>query len=78
VFYSSLLRLERRYAVRVGVDPDACEANGVCVEFAPEVFRLDDDDQLHILQSEPPTELSARVRQAVDGCPKRALSLHED
>jgi ferredoxin len=61
--------------VRVTVDPTACEANGVCAGIAPEVFELDDEDVLEILQPEPPPELRERVRLAVDGCPKRALYL---
>jgi ferredoxin len=61
--------------VRVTVDLKVCEANAVCTGIAPEVFELDDDDMLHILQPEPPPELRARVRRAVDACPKRALFL---
>ena len=58
---------------RVVVDLDECEANAVCVGIAPEVFELDDDEQLHILIDEPDGELANRVREAVDSCPKRAL-----
>lgn len=61
--------------MRVSVDPKICEANGVCVGLAPEVFELDDADVLHIRLPDPPPGLEARVRQAVDACPKLALSL---
>lgn len=61
--------------MRVEVDRDVCEANGVCELRAPDVFRLDHDDQLEILQPEPPPQLHDRVRAAVDGCPKVALRL---
>ena len=63
--------------MRVSVDPMVCEANGVCERLAPDVFRLDDDDELEILQPEPPEELHDVTRQAVDKCPKLALSLEE-
>jgi ferredoxin len=63
--------------MRVVVDPGECEANAVCVGLAPEVFELDDDDVLHILVEEPPAELEARVREAVDSCPKRALFIKQ-
>ncbi len=63
--------------MRVVVDAQECEANAVCMGIAPEVFDLDDDDTLHILIPEPPADLEARVRQAVDSCPKRALFLQE-
>jgi ferredoxin len=54
-----------------------CEANGVCERLAPDVFRLNDDDELEILQPEPPEHLHAATRQAVDRCPKLALALEE-
>ncbi|HEY9524290.1 MAG TPA: ferredoxin [Thermopolyspora sp.] len=63
--------------MRVKVDHLICEANAICMGLAPEVFQLDDDDQLHILLPEPPPELRDRVRQAVRSCPKAALSLEE-
>lgn len=63
--------------MRVVVDPQECEANAVCVGIAPQVFELDDDDVLHILVEEPADELEARVREAVDSCPKRALFIQQ-
>ena len=63
--------------MRVVANYLACEANGVCERRAPEVFHVDDDDNLQILQHEPPAELHEKVRAAVDGCPKLALSLEE-
>jgi ferredoxin len=61
--------------MKVTVDPDSCEANAVCVGIIPEVFDLDDDDNLHILQAEVTPENEDRVRQAVASCPKAALKL---
>lgn len=55
------------------VDHDECEANGVCVGIASDMFELDDDEVLHILVDEPDGELATRAREAVDSCPKRAL-----
>ncbi|GAA2093892.1 ferredoxin [Actinomadura alba] len=63
--------------MEVRVDPLVCEANGVCEGLAPEVFRLDDDDVLHIEQPNPPAELADRVRHAVRSCPKAALSVSD-
>ncbi len=61
--------------MRVRVDLDACEANGVCVGLAPEVFELDDDDNLHVLADDVPADLLGTVRLAVRSCPKAALRL---
>lgn len=61
--------------MKVSVDLDQCEANGICVGFAPDVFELDDDDQLHILVDEVPADRLAEVEDAVAQCPKAALKL---
>ncbi|HEY7430695.1 MAG TPA: ferredoxin [Streptosporangiaceae bacterium] len=63
--------------MRVEVDRDLCEANGVCAGLVPEVFDLDDEDQLHILAGEVPSNHADAVRQAVSSCPKTALRLAE-
>ena len=55
-----------------------CAANGVCVRAAPESFHLDDKDRLEVHTKHVPLELRAKVQKAVRGCPKQALSLHED
>ena len=62
--------------MRVTVDFDSCEANGVCEGIAPEVFELDDEDDLHLV-GEVDESNADRVRQAVNSCPKAALSLDE-
>jgi ferredoxin len=63
--------------MRVIVDRDLCEANGVCANLVPQVFELDDDDELHIAAGEVPAELAGKVRLAVQSCPKMALRLDE-
>jgi ferredoxin len=63
--------------MRVTVDRDLCEANGVCASLVPQAFNLDDDDYLHITIGEVPPELADLVRRAVLSCPKMALSLAE-
>jgi ferredoxin len=64
--------------MQLRVDRDLCEANGVCTGVAPEVFELDDDEQLQILQPDPPADQLDRVRKAVERCPKAALMLAEE
>jgi ferredoxin len=63
--------------MKVIVDYDACEANAVCEGIAPEVFQLDDDDNLQLVGDVTPENLE-KVRRAVQGCPRAALSLEED
>jgi ferredoxin len=64
--------------MRIQVDYDLCEANGVCVKTAPEIFRVDDTDRLHLLVAEPSAEQVELAERAVRRCPRRALSLRDD
>ena len=64
--------------MRVIIDRDLCESNGVCEGLAPEVFQIDDDDVLQLLQERPDESLRARVQDAVRSCPKQALSLEDE
>lgn len=64
--------------MRVVVDYDLCESNGLCMMEAPEVFELRDDDNLYILDEHPGEALRAKVQAAVAVCPKAAISLDED
>jgi ferredoxin len=61
--------------MRIIVDRDLCEANGVCVRIAPDAFALDDDDVLHLRVLQPlDTAQRARMDAAIAGCPKGALA----
>ncbi len=63
--------------MKILVDWDLCEGNAVCVKHAPEVFRVDDEDMLHILVEEPGEDLREAVELAVNRCPRAALSIEE-
>ncbi|MFE3545930.1 ferredoxin [Nocardia sp. NPDC059177] len=61
--------------MKIIVDFDQCEANGVCVGIAPDMFDLDDKDQLHVLEGDVAEDRVAEVEDAVAQCPKAALRL---
>ncbi|MUL83372.1 MULTISPECIES: ferredoxin [unclassified Mycolicibacterium] len=63
---------------KVHVDFDLCESNGVCMGIIPEVFELDDQDFLHILQEDVTPENEAQVREAVRQCPRQAISIVDE
>ncbi len=45
----------------------------------PEVFDLDDDDYLHVLQDEvTPPENEQQVKEAVRQCPRQAIFLRDE
>jgi len=62
--------------MKIRVDHQLCEANGVCVRLVPEVFALDDDDRLRVLEA-PGEALRARLTEAVRRCPKQALTIDD-
>ncbi|MFI5587004.1 ferredoxin [Amycolatopsis sp. NPDC051758] len=59
--------------MEIGVDRSLCEANAVCLGFAPDVFDLDDDEELVIQPGPVPDDQIELVTDAVKGCPKNAL-----
>lgn len=61
--------------MRIKVDFDLCESNAICVGMAPDVFDLDDNDYLVILQEDVPADREEEMRQIVASCPKSALFL---
>jgi ferredoxin len=63
--------------MKVVVNFDVCESNALCMEAAPEVFEVRDDDFLYILMEEPPESLRAKVEEAVRRCPKQAITLQD-
>ncbi|MGO9197405.1 MAG: ferredoxin [Acidimicrobiales bacterium] len=62
-------------ALRLSVDPIACDGYGVCAELFHEWIRLDDWGYPIIDGDEIPPALVARARWTVSNCPALALSL---
>lgn len=62
-------------ALRIEVDRDRCEGLGMCQAMADDYFELDDDDEMTILNPEPPVEDRDHVHAAVQACPVLALTL---
>jgi len=60
--------------MKVVVDTDRCEGHARCQSFVPEVFRLGDDDQSHVLMTDIPDNLRTRVEEAIRLCPRQAIS----
>jgi ferredoxin len=63
---------------KVVVDFGLCESNGVCMGIIPEVFQLDEQDFLHILQEEVTPQNEQQIREAVRQCPRQAISISDE
>ena len=64
--------------MKIKVDFDLCESNGLCEAMAPEVFELDDDDYLVVKTDQTTPENIEDVKRAVAACPRAAITLVED
>ncbi len=62
---------------KVVVDYDLCESNAICMQVAPEVFEVRDDDFLYVLDETPGEDSRERVMESIHRCPKQAISLDE-
>lgn len=58
----------------VRVDPRLCEGHALCLDTAPELFDVGDDD-VAICVSQPDDVLRPKAQAAVDACPRGAISL---
>jgi ferredoxin len=63
--------------MKIKVDFDLCESNGLCEGLAPDVFELDDDDFLQLKAEDTTDENIEGVRRAVAACPRAAISLED-
>ncbi len=63
--------------MKIVVDYSVCESNGVCMGLMPEVFELDDVDNLNLLQDDVTPENEAEVHEAVRQCPRQAIAIVE-
>ena len=61
--------------MKVVVDYDLCEANALCMEYCPEVFRVEEDDTLTVLIDDIPENLRSKVEESVRLCPRQAIVL---
>jgi ferredoxin len=64
--------------MKIVIDYDLCESNAICMGIAPEVFEVRDDDFLYILDETPPESMRDRMQEAVERCPKQAISIVDD
>ena len=59
--------------MRVIVDQELCEGNALCRRYAPEIFRVGDDEHAQVLNEHPGEELRPAIELAVRRCPRQAI-----
>lgn len=63
--------------MKAEVDLSLCEGHARCMESAPAIFEVGDDDYSHVLVSEIPEDQQADARRAMQTCPRAAISLSD-
>jgi len=63
--------------IKVVVDRDLCQDHGQCVFAAPQVFELDEEGKLDVLQEEVGEDLRDNVEEAADVCPVQAITIED-
>ena len=63
--------------MRVVVDFDLCESNAICMQIAPDIFEVRDDDFLYVLDETPSEDRRSNLEESVQRCPKQAISIEE-
>ena len=63
--------------MRVVVDFDLCESNAICMQIAPDIFEVRDDDFLYVLNETPSEDRRSNLEESVQRCPKQAISIAE-
>jgi len=60
-------------AVRLQIDPIACDAFGYCAELVPELITLDEWGYPRVEGGPVPIELAETARAAIRSCPRKAI-----
>ena len=64
--------------MKVTVDKDKCIGSGQCVLASPDVFDQQEDDGIVVLlNSNPPADRAADVKQAAAVCPALAITVED-
>lgn len=64
--------------MRIVVDYDKCSSLGMCEAEAPDLFELQDDGSLAVLDDTPGSEHREAAEAACKACPTEAISLVEE
>jgi ferredoxin len=62
-------------AMKAAVDSDRCQGHARCWQICPEFFSLDEEGHSFLQSPDVPPALEAKVREAADNCPERAISV---
>ena len=63
--------------LRITLDTDLCQGHAVCIEEAPEVFRIGAAGHVELIDAHPDPSLNAKIERAAAYCPTRTIQIEE-
>jgi len=63
--------------MKVKVDHELCSGDGICVDIAPDIFEMNEEDQAIVLVDTVPPEQEDAVREAAESCPEECIYIEE-
>lgn len=63
--------------MRVTINSDLCCGHGLCLDAAPGVFELRDDDKAYVINEHHEESEREAILKAIRHCPQMAIDLHE-
>ena len=63
--------------MKVRVDGELCTGDGICVDLAPEVFELNEDNIAIVLVEKVEDDQVDAVKDAVESCPETCIFIDE-
>ena len=63
--------------MKVKIDPELCTGDEICVQLCPDVFEMQDDKAV-VIMDDIPEDLQDSVRESVDSCPSEAIIIEEE
>jgi ferredoxin len=67
-----------RNRMRICIDRTKCTGNARCWAIAPDLFPLDEDGYIAVVQVDVPNGMQAIARRAARACPERVIEVVED
>jgi ferredoxin len=65
----------KEHSLQIVVNYDLCESNALCMQAAPELFEVREDDLLYVLNEFPDENFREKAESAVRACPKQAIEI---
>lgn len=63
--------------MKVKIDPELCTGDEICVQLCPEVFEMQEDKAI-VIMNDVSKDLQDSVRESADSCPSEAIIIEEE